>query len=105
MPPKHRGTSTGEFRASGPPSTSSSQKEKLDTIACKITNIEQKIVTAPPKAGNPPGPQTKNPKTKGQGAKKKGTEAQVNWFDKDLEDFSTTRLSLWAAAISTGKWG
>ena len=95
----------GNLGHQDPPSTSSSQKEKLDTIARKLINIEQKIVAAPPKAGNPPGPQNKNPKTEGQGAKQKGAEAQANWYDKDLENFSTARLSLWAAAISTGKWG
>ena len=97
---------TGNLGHQGPPNTLSSQKEKLDTITCKIINIEQKIVTAPPKAGNPPGLQTKNPKTKGQGAKQKGTEATPKyWYHKDLKDFSTKRLVLWAAVISVGKWG
>ena len=94
----------GDLGHQGPPNTSSSQKEKLDTIACKITNIEQKIITAPPKAGNPPGLQTKNLKTEGQGAKQKGTKATSEyWYHKDLKDFLTKRLILWACQ-STFLW-
>ena len=100
------GNTTENSGHQSPLSFLSSQKEKLDMIARKVTSLDHKISSAAPSApGNLPGLQNKNQKTEGQGAKQKGTEAKEHWYNKDLNNFSTERLGLWAAAISTGKWG
>ena len=107
MSPENKGnTTTGSSGHQNPPTISSSQKETLDMIARKVSSIEHKIATVPPPLpGNRPGLQHNKPKTEGQGAGKKGTAGINYWYKKDLQEFSTERLVVWAAAVSTGGWG
>ena len=74
----------------------------LDTIARKVTAIEQTVKTAP-KTGNPPGQTSSNtaPVPPPQPLPKKDDR----WWEKAIEEASMTELIFWAATVTLGKWG
>ena len=98
---------SGKAGQQGPPPPSTSHNDKIDLIARKVTAIEQKVEKVKP-AGNPPGPQDKNPKTEGTKASKEKDAEGKNWnkwYQQVLKDSSMARIALWAAMVCSGKWG
>ena len=84
------------------PQTRPTGSDVLDTIARKVTAIEQTVKTTP-KTGNPPGQasSSKTPAPPPQPLPKKDDR----WWEKAIEEASMTELIFWAATVTLGKWG